>query len=161
MGSSEFLEYPEDTAPKLSVLSFKSNPGTHAWADMSWCTFSATAELLRFFGFMGVVEDEALHAAYLALAGVGATLGVMHVLARVHHLSAMAALSVGGSCKSFSDFLRLGLRWGVGHSVGISVTSLSLVLMGVSLEASQLFCEAIVGSMMMFLGVIIDPSSVL
>eukprot|EP00746_Dinoflagellata_sp_MGD_P144024 gnl/MRDRNA2_/MRDRNA2_76789_c1_seq2.p1 gnl/MRDRNA2_/MRDRNA2_76789_c1~~gnl/MRDRNA2_/MRDRNA2_76789_c1_seq2.p1 ORF type:complete len:560 (-),score=74.15 gnl/MRDRNA2_/MRDRNA2_76789_c1_seq2:233-1687(-) len=145
---AKLLEYPEDTAPQLSVLSFKSNPGTHDWADLSWCTFSATAELLRFFGLMGVVEDEALVASHLALAIGGATLGVLHVLGRLDHLAAIAALSVGGQCQSF----RLGLRWGVGHSIGLLVMTLLLVLMGVTLEASELFCEAIVGIMMMLLG---------
>lgn len=41
--------YPEDGAPQLSVLSFRSHPGSHAWARTSWCTFSATKEIVNFF----------------------------------------------------------------------------------------------------------------
>lgn len=47
--SAELLTYPSDAAPELRVLSFTSTPGTHAWADQAWCTFSATAELVKFF----------------------------------------------------------------------------------------------------------------
>lgn len=47
--SAEFREYPEDEAPKLVMLGFKTEPGTHDWAHPSWASFCATAELVKFF----------------------------------------------------------------------------------------------------------------
>lgn len=47
--SAEVLTYPQDTAPGLQVFSFTSEPGTHSWADTSWCTFDATVQLVKFF----------------------------------------------------------------------------------------------------------------
>merc|ERR1712224_149682 len=47
--SAELLTYSEGTAPELRVISFNSKPGTHAWSDKSWCTFSATEKLVDFF----------------------------------------------------------------------------------------------------------------
>lgn len=47
--SANLLHYPEDSAPQLLMLNFNSDPGTHNWADKSWCTFSAAEELVKFF----------------------------------------------------------------------------------------------------------------
>jgi poly(3-hydroxybutyrate) depolymerase len=56
--SAQYLLYPTEGrwfmgpdlgSPELRILNFKSNPGTHAWADKSWATFDATEELVKFF----------------------------------------------------------------------------------------------------------------
>jgi poly(3-hydroxybutyrate) depolymerase len=51
---ADLLQYPQDASPHLAMLSFKSNPGTHAWADTTWCTFNATKEVVNFFFFLGM-----------------------------------------------------------------------------------------------------------
>jgi poly(3-hydroxybutyrate) depolymerase len=47
--SAEILHFPEDGAPKLDILHFHSSPGSHDWQDESWCSFSATEQLVKFF----------------------------------------------------------------------------------------------------------------
>ena len=49
------------------------------------------------------------------LIGVGATLGMVHVLTGPDHMSALAQISCGARVKGFW----LGLKWGVGHSLGL------------------------------------------
>jgi hypothetical protein len=44
----------------------------------------------------------------------GIAMGILHVLAGPDHLSALAALSVGSSWRA----VVLGVRWGIGHSLG-------------------------------------------
>ena len=51
------------------------------------------------------------------LIGLGATLGIVHVLTGPDHMTARAQLSCG---KSFKGFW-LGVRWGLGHSTGLLV----------------------------------------
>lgn len=51
------------------------------------------------------------------LIGVGATLGIVHVLTGPDHMSALAQLSVGSRVKGFW----LGIRWGLGHSAGLLI----------------------------------------
>eukprot|EP00802_Teleaulax_amphioxeia_P008207 Tamp_08215.p1 GENE.Tamp_08215~~Tamp_08215.p1 ORF type:complete len:372 (+),score=32.91 Tamp_08215:390-1505(+) len=46
---------------------------------------------------------------------MGGGLGLIHVLTGPDHISAIATLSVGGSYKAFW----LGVRWGLGHSIGL------------------------------------------
>jgi poly(3-hydroxybutyrate) depolymerase len=58
IASAEYLLYPTEGnwsmdsdhgAPEVRVISFKSNPGTHKWANKTWATFDATEELVKFF----------------------------------------------------------------------------------------------------------------
>ena len=49
------------------------------------------------------------------LIGVGATLGMVHVLTGPDHMSALAQISCGARVKGFW----LGVKWGVGHSLGL------------------------------------------
>jgi len=48
---AQIQKYPEDDSPRLWMLHFQNRwPfGTHDWPEKSWCTFSATEELVKFF----------------------------------------------------------------------------------------------------------------
>lgn len=46
---AELVFYQNDNAPQLLILSWRSVPGTHAWARSSNFTFDATEELTKFF----------------------------------------------------------------------------------------------------------------
>mmetsp|Transcript_27276 Transcript_27276/g.56870 ORF Transcript_27276/g.56870 Transcript_27276/m.56870 type:complete len:382 (-) Transcript_27276:85-1230(-) len=82
----------------------------------------------------------------IELIGVGNLMGIIHVLTGPDHLSAIATLSginvSSRSSSSCSDqeenaFL-LGIKWGIGHSLGL------LVVVGVFIATGQLDGEAIV-----------------
>ena len=60
-------------------------------------------------------ESEVNDLGLAGLIGLGATLGVMHVLSGPDHMSAIAQLSCGKRLKGFW----LGAKWGVGHSSGL------------------------------------------
>lgn len=66
------------------------------------------------------------------------------------HLSALSALTVGSSWRSF----QLGVRWGVGHSSGLLlVTGLFIYLKGdFDLRRFGRFCDALVGTLMIAIG---------
>jgi hypothetical protein len=78
----------------------------------------------------------------------GLTLGVVHVLSGPDHLSALAALSVGGSWRAFS----LGIRWGIGHSLGLIIMTFAFLLCDVDLDKIGPYCEGVVGVFMIVLG---------
>ena len=80
----------------------------------------------------------------------GMCMGIIHVLAGVDHLSALATLAVGSSWKAFT----IGIRWGLGHSTGlISMTAVFLFLKEeLDLQATIQFCNIVVGIMMIILG---------
>ena len=67
----------------------------------------------------GNATEARLHAARgrgpIPLVVMGGGLGLIHVLTGPDHISAIATLSVGGSYKAFW----LGVRWGLGHSIGL------------------------------------------
>lgn len=94
------------------------------------------------------MRDKSDDTAPLALAITGLTFGVLHVLGGVDHLSAIAALSVGGRCEAFG----LGVRWGVGHSVGLIMMTMLFLLMDINLDAWAPYCEGFVGVFMIVLG---------
>lgn len=56
------------------------------------------------------MDDKSL----LQIAAMGGVMGLGHVLSP-DHLSALATLSAGGGVEAF----RLGVRWGLGHSIGM------------------------------------------
>ena len=87
----------------------------------------------------------------LTLVATGLAMGVVHVLAGVDHLSALATLSVGSSWRA----LKLGIRWGLGHSAGlVLVTGVFLCLRGeINIGSIKRYCDGIVGFFMILLGI--------
>ena len=88
-----------------------------------------------------------------ALIGVGIGLGVIHVLTGPDHVSAIVTLSVGGSFRAFW----LGVRWGLGHSVGLLLMYSAFVEFGSSaLQGNStiaVLAHATVGVFMIVLGI--------
>jgi len=80
----------------------------------------------------------------------GMLLGSVHVLTP-DHLSALSALSVGGSWRSFS----LGVRWSVGHSIGLLLCAAVFIFFKGNLDLHRLgqICDPVVGAFMVILGV--------
>eukprot|EP00667_Euglena_gracilis_P012896 EG_transcript_13268 len=80
----------------------------------------------------------------------GLTMGLLHVVTGADHLAALASLSVGQSWRSFS----LGVRWGLGHSVGLLLCTVVFMYLG---EATVCrfgeFNDYVVGAVMILLGV--------
>ena len=87
-------------------------------------------------------------AAELMMTGI--LLGSVHVLTP-DHLSALSALSVGGSWRSFS----LGVRWSLGHSIGLLLCFAAFVAFKGDLDLHALgqICDPIVGAFMLVIGV--------
>jgi hypothetical protein len=87
----------------------------------------------------------------IGLVSTGSLMGIIHVLAGVDHLSALATLSVGSSWRA----IRLGIRWGLGHSTGlILVTIIFLLLKGeVDINSFKKYCDGLVGLFMIVLGI--------
>ena len=85
----------------------------------------------------------------MELMALGGFLGAFHVLTP-DHLSALSALSVGGSWRSFA----LGVRWSMGHSGGLLiVTFVFLMLKGdLDLRLFGKYCDSMVGMFMIFIG---------
>jgi hypothetical protein len=83
---------------------------------------------------------------HLALTGLA--LGVVHVLSGPDHLSALCALSVGGSWRAFS----LGIRWGIGHSLGLIIMTIAFLVCDLDLDRIGPYCEGVVGVFMIVLG---------
>ena len=89
-------------------------------------------------------------------------MGVVHVLTGPDHLSALVTLSaVSDFCTSFF----LGVRWGLGHSTGLLLVGIIVIVhdyqKGASQDDSRViempegvshFFEALVGFFMLFLG---------
>ena len=88
-----------------------------------------------------------------ALIGVGIGLGVIHVLTGPDHVSAIVTLSVGGSFRAFW----LGVRWGLGHSVGLLLMYSVFVEFGSSAlqgnSTMAVLAHATVGVFMIVLGI--------
>jgi hypothetical protein len=60
-----------------------------------------------------------------AIVGKGIVMGLLHVFTGVDHLSALATLSSNlGVCQAF----QVGIRWGVGHSIGLVLVATILLL---------------------------------
>ena len=87
---------------------------------------------------------------YGAIIGTGFVMGVVHVLSGPDHLSALATLAVGNSCKAFW----LGVRWGMGHSTGLILIAILFICMDdrIDLEEISKYCNWIVGVFMIALG---------
>ncbi len=106
------------------------------------------------------MDDKSL----VQIAAMGGVMGLGHVLSP-DHLSALATLSAGGGAEAF----RLGVRWGLGHSIGMVGAALILLTVTWSVAhtaratsgkdaAKQLagsiaeFSEAMVGVVMVAVG---------
>ncbi len=92
-------------------------------------------------------------------------MGIIHVLTGPDHLSALATLSANiDSCQAFG----YGVRWGIGHSIGLLLVGSILIMIdysnhdkendnnnddkiGIS-ESFESFCETLVGIFMVCLG---------
>jgi len=89
------------------------------------------------------------------LIAMGLAMGVVHVLAGPDHISALATLSVNvGKCQAFA----IGVRWGLGHSLGLIIVACILIIFfqETTMEESRLFSHAmelLVGLFMLALGV--------
>jgi high-affinity nickel permease len=59
------------------------------------------------------------------LISTGIALGVAHVLTGPDHISAIVTLSANLSRR---DAFGLGIRWGIGHSTGLLVVGIILIL---------------------------------
>ena len=95
-------------------------------------------------------ESEVNDLGLAGLIGLGATLGVMHVLSGPDHMSAIAQLSCGKRLKGFW----LGAKWGVGHSSGLLLMYAIFMASGERLnldEVGQHF-DTVVGAVMIVLG---------
>jgi hypothetical protein len=95
-----------------------------------------------------IIDPDLSH--MIGLVSTGSLMGIIHVLAGVDHLSALATLSVGSSWRA----IRLGIRWGLGHSTGlILVTIIFLLLKGeVNMSSFKKYCDGLVGLFMIILG---------
>lgn len=78
-------------------------------------------------------------------------MGVIHVLAGVDHLSALATLSVGSSWRA----MKLGVRWGLGHSAGLVLVTVIFILLKGDVDSSvfKRYCDFLVGLFMIVLGI--------
>eukprot|EP00164_Ancoracysta_twista_P004156 GFYU01005587.1.p1 GENE.GFYU01005587.1~~GFYU01005587.1.p1 ORF type:complete len:295 (+),score=36.48 GFYU01005587.1:262-1146(+) len=56
----------------------------------------------------------------LKIAGLGLAAGFIHVITGPDHIASIAALSVGGKWKA----IKLGVKWGVGHSFGLLIIAI-------------------------------------
>jgi ABC-type nickel/cobalt efflux system permease component RcnA len=83
----------------------------------------------------------------------GILMGAFHVLSGPDHLSALATLSVGSSWKA----LYLGLRWGIGHSIGLLLIALLFMALdgytSFDLRKISHHLNIVVGIFMIFLGI--------
>lgn len=90
----------------------------------------------------------------IELINLGISMGIIHVLTGPDHISALASLSANvSSCEAFG----LGIRWGMGHSVGLILVA--SILIGISEggdieESSKIshLMEFFVGIFMILLG---------
>lgn len=92
-----------------------------------------------------------VHAAIGKIITTGLLLGMVHVLTGPDHLSALAAMSNGGSWKAFA----LGIRWGCGHSLGLLIMTAIFFAAGqtIDLDATGEYLNYVVGVFMIALGI--------
>jgi ABC-type nickel/cobalt efflux system permease component RcnA len=90
------------------------------------------------------------HASIGKIISTGLLLGIVHVMTGPDHLSALAAMSNGGSWRAFT----LGLRWGCGHSTGLIIMTVIFFAAGqtIDLDATEQYLNYVVGVFMIALG---------
>ncbi|GMF59459.1 unnamed protein product [Phytophthora fragariaefolia] len=81
----------------------------------------------------------------------GLLLGNVHVLTGPDHLSALAAMSNGGSWRAFA----LGIRWGCGHSLGLIIMAVFFFAAGqtIDLDATGEYLNYVVDAFKIALGI--------
>ena len=86
---------------------------------------------------------------FALLAGVAA--GLLHVVSGPDHLAAVAPLAVDSERKHW----KTGLQWGVGHTAGVLLIALLLLLLRarLPLEAISAYSERLVGLSLILVGV--------
>uniref|UniRef100_A0A6U5Y7S2 Urease accessory protein UreH-like transmembrane domain-containing protein n=1 Tax=Guillardia theta TaxID=55529 RepID=A0A6U5Y7S2_GUITH len=84
------------------------------------------------------------------LIGLGASLGVLHVLTGPDHMSAIVTLSVGGRFRA----VWMGAQWGLGHSAGLLIMYAVFRAVGGSIDLDKTghFVDTLVGFVMIALG---------
>ena len=96
-------------------------------------------------------EEQVTDLGLFFLIWTGLSMGLIHVITGADHLAALATLSVGKSWRSFG----LGIRWGVGHSLGLLLcTCVFLMLGGVVLCQMGDVNDYVVGVFMIVLGLV-------
>ncbi len=86
----------------------------------------------------------------LTILTVGFVLGMAHAL-EADHLAAVASFSVRG--KSAREILKLGVSWGLGHTITLFLMVVPLFLLGLVIsETQEARLEAFVGAVLVFLG---------
>ena len=80
----------------------------------------------------------------------GLLAGAVHVVTGVDHMAALLPLSVGRRWRAW----RAGVRWGLGHSAGVTLIGLAAVLLRGRLELAlvEAWGERLVGVMLVVLG---------
>lgn len=93
---------------------------------------------------------------FLLIAMAGISAGAAHVYLGLDHLAALMPLSQG---KPRWQALALGLRWGLGHSLGVLLVALALItirelaLVDIDIEQLGAFGDQIVGFLLIAIGV--------
>ena len=80
------------------------------------------------------------------LAGLAA--GLLHVFSGPDHLAAIAPLAADGERGQW----KAGLQWGIGHTTGVLLIALLLLLMGVALYNDPKLTEQVAASFVKALG---------
>ncbi|KAJ0392716.1 hypothetical protein ATCC90586_009332 [Pythium insidiosum] len=99
---------------------------------------------------MTTVGDQLVWQSVPKIALTGMLMGVVHVLTGPDHLSALIVLSAGSSWRS----CQLGMRWGVGHSVGLIVVTAIFLALHKRFDVDKFgnYCDFGVGILMIALG---------
>lgn len=81
----------------------------------------------------------------------GITLGILHVVTGLDHMSALAALSAGNSS---CGAMTLGIRWGLGHSIGLILVAIIFISLKGDLDLRRIgrFCDILLGIFMITIG---------
>ncbi|MCA8915620.1 MAG: High-affinity nickel transporter [Planctomycetes bacterium] len=92
-----------------------------------------------------------MHELLIAL-GTGIIAGIAHVYMGADHLAALMPLSVGRKLKA----AWLGVRWGVGHSMGVIIVAVIFLVVrrAVNIDPLSEWGERIVGVMLIGLGIV-------
>lgn len=91
-----------------------------------------------------------MDSALLSIAYIGLLVGLRHAF-EPDHLAAVATLALGD--RGFWRVARLGLAWGIGHSVSIAAVAILVIALGVQLPAGVFaLAEGAVATLLIALG---------
>nr|CCA23848.1 conserved hypothetical protein [Albugo laibachii Nc14] len=90
------------------------------------------------------------NASLFKVIGTGLLLGFLHVITGPDHLSALAAMTSTSSWRSFW----LGIRWGCGHSTGLVIMAIIIIVADRSIDFSRIngYVNYGIGVLMILLG---------